>query len=97
MSHEAFKTVFERSGLTKSELGYIFQVSRQTIYDWYNGTEPKQAGVGQRFEVYTAALGKAMSKKALPMPTGLTKEVRKHRLLTIATQLHGLIKPTSPR
>lgn len=97
MNHEEFRRVFEKSGLTKSELGYIFQVSRQTIYDWYKGTEPKQAGVGHRFEIYTAALNKAMSKKALPMPTGLTKQVRQARLLTIATQLHGLIKPTQPR
>jgi len=98
MSHEAFKRVFDKSGLTKAELGYIYQVSRQTIYDWVKAeSTPKQGGLAARFDVYTKALDAAISKRALPMPNNLTKEVRRQRLLTIATQLHGLAKPTQLR
>lgn len=97
MNHAAFRRVFEKSGLTKSELAYIYQVSRQTIYDWMKGdSEPKQGGIGLRFRVYTEALDTAVDKGVLPMPNNLTKEVRRRRLLTIATQLHGLAKPTQP-
>jgi DNA-binding XRE family transcriptional regulator len=98
MSYAIFKRVFDKSGLSKSELGYIFQVSRQTIYDWAKqDTEPKQAGLAFRFEVYSKALAAAIDKRALPLPTSLPKEVRRQRLLTIAMQLHGLTKPTQLR
>ena len=34
-----FQRIVRESGLTKSELAYLYGVSRQTIYDWVDGNE----------------------------------------------------------
>lgn len=98
MNHAQFRRVFEQAGLTKSELAYIYQVSRQTLYNWYrDGVAPTQGGLAERADNYTTALVRAVEARVLPMPPNLDRPVRKKRLLDIATQLHKLATPKEPK
>lgn len=98
MDTEGFRRVFATSGLTKAELAYIYQVSRQTIYVWNDGeSDPTQRGLAARVDKYTTALLKAITKGVLPMSRSISKDVRKQRLLGIAQSLHKLTTPQDLR
>lgn len=93
-----FKRVFDESGLTKTELASLYQVSRQTLYDWYKErSEPNQTGLVVRFDVFTEALIKVIDKGVLPMQRQIPTDLRKQRLLSMARSLHKLITPQSPQ
>lgn len=90
---EAFKNVFEESGLTKTELAYLYGVSRQTLYGWAGASEPQQKTLVERAAAYTTALRSAMRQHLLPFPVSITPQVRKARLLKMAQGLHALTAP----
>lgn len=89
----AFKRVFDDSGLTKSELAYLYGVSRQTLYGWAGDSAPQQKTLVDRAAHYTVALTAAMDKKLLPFPRSTSVAVRKERLLKMAQGLHKLTAP----
>lgn len=88
-----FKTVFDKSGLTKSELASLYGVSRQTIYDWYTGASaPTQKALAAREELYTRGLAIAVEKGVLPIRAH-DQKIRKDRVLAMAKSLHNLAAP----
>lgn len=89
---KAFARVFDRSGLTKTELATLYGVSRQTIYDWYAGdSAPAQKALAERAQLYTRGLTAALDRGLLPLPKA--KAQRKERLLKMAQALYDLAKP----
>lgn len=75
-----FGEVCTGSGFTKRELGIIYGVSRQTIYDWLRGSEPSQLALVERAKVATQAIVNAIRAKVLPLPSTLGEDSRKRRI-----------------
>lgn len=89
-----FPRVVSESGLTKSELAYLYGVSRQTIYDWMEGTEARapsrKASYTLRIaETITKAIMVAINRKILPLAP-MAREARKKRVDAMAKTLAGL-------
>jgi DNA-binding XRE family transcriptional regulator len=93
-NRENFKRVIKNSGLTKSELAGLYGVTRQTIYDWYEGPgAPTQKALAEREASYTSALLVAISKGVLPMKVERDRLARAARVHSMAKALHALISP----
>lgn len=43
MTHEELKSIMDAAGIRPTEAAEIFHVSRSTVYEWYNGVEPKSS------------------------------------------------------
>ena len=93
-NRDNFKKVFERCGLTKSELASLYGVSRQTVYDWYKGAgSPTQRTLVAREQLYTKGLLAALDRGVLPISGIKDPKIRKERILAMAQALHALAKP----
>lgn len=84
-----FQRVVSESGLTKSELAYLYGVSRQTIYDWMEGGHARKPSYTVRIaKTITKALLNAVDRKLLPLPP-MTRDARKHRVELMWKKLQG--------
>lgn len=91
----AFQRVVKESGLSKYELRDLYGVSRQTIYDWAAGSEPKAGSLLARMaDAITVSLLRSIDKKVLPMAP-VDKDVRKRRIAAMRQRLEQLVP--SPR
>lgn len=88
---EKYRKVFDHSGLTKSELAAIYEMSRQTMYSYRGNVSPANRIILKRVVAYTDALAAAIDKNVLPLPAGLTKVAREERLRKMAGALFKLL------
>lgn len=93
MDKIAFKDVTERCGLTKSELAFVYGVTRQTIYNWMKGGSPTQNHIARLAEWYTKGLRAAIDRGVLPLPASLSKQARDERLRLVKAKLYEGTKP----
>ena len=89
-----FDCVVRDSGFSKGELGVLYGVSRQTIYNWIEGGGPTQPFVVRHAEVTTAGVLRALAVGVLPLPPAISKKQRVKRLNAMVQALHVLAKPT---
>ena len=85
-----FARVIRESGLTKSELAFLYGVSRQTIYDWVDGKHIRKPSYTVRIaETITAVLVSAIDRKILPLKP-MSKEARAAGIARLAKTLQDL-------
>lgn len=85
--------VLENSGLSKGEIGVLYGVTRQTIYNWISGVEPTQSFIVTHAAATTKGIVSAINAGLLPFAASLDTKQRKKRLNAMVQQLHLLAKP----
>lgn len=85
----AFTQVVDKSGLTKAELAFIYDTSRQTIYNQINGGCPTSIVLIRTYNKISTGLVRAMEKRLLPFVGLVSKEERKKRIAAIIKILHA--------
>ena len=83
----AFKRVLKESGLSKSELAYLYVVTSQTIYNWSHGGVPTQAFIIQHEQSMTEILNVMLDKQLLPFPSTSSRPKRRKNLATVLRQV----------
>ena len=85
-----FARVIANSGLTKSEIAYLYGISRQSVYDWLAGKPSRKPSYTVRIaETITKALLNAVDRKILPLAP-MAKDARKKRVDAMHRTLAGL-------
>jgi DNA-binding XRE family transcriptional regulator len=85
-----FQRVVAHSGLTKSELAYLYGVSRQTIYDWADGKRSRKPSYTVRIaETITAVLVSAIDRHILPLKP-MSRDARAAGIARLAKTLQDL-------
>ena len=85
-----FARVTRESGLTKSELAFLYGVSRQTIYDWAEGKRSRKPSYTVRIaESITQVLIQAIDRKILPLKP-MSREARAAGIARLAKTLQDL-------
>lgn len=92
-NRDGFLSVLTDSGLSKGEVGILYGVSRQTIYNWIDGGEPTQSFIVTHAAATTKGVKSAINAHLLPFPALLTIAQRRKRLNAMVQQLHILAKP----
>lgn len=90
---EGLLYVLQNSGLSKGEVGVLYGVSRQTIYNWIDGGVPTQSFIVTHAAATTKGIKSAITAHLLPFPATLTVAQRRKRLNAMVQQLHILAKP----
>lgn len=93
--HQGLTFVLEKSGLSKSEAGFLYGVSRQTIYNWIAGGCPTQSFIVNHADATTKGVKAAIQRGLLPFPASLTPSQRRKRLNEMVQKLHVLAKPST--
>ena len=85
-----FARVIKESGLTKSELAFLYGVSRQTIYDWAESKKARKPSYTVRIaETITAVLVSAIDRKILPLKP-MSRDARAAGITRLAKTLQDL-------
>lgn len=85
-----FARVVAETGLTKVELAALYGVSRQAIWEWGNGGEPREGSILARMAtVITSALLTAVKTRKLPLGA-MDKTTRRRVIANLATSLQNL-------
>ncbi len=89
---QKFRVVCDKSGLTKTEIATIAGTTRQTVYNWYAGHEPKQQVLAQRAAAATVVLYTLLTaqRPVLPFPATLSPQTRKQKIDTVISKVVSL-------
>ena len=90
LTQPAFAKVVCESGLTKSELAFLYGVSRQTIYDWFDGERVRKPSYTVRIaDTITKVLLQAIDRRILPLKP-MSRDARAAGIARLAKTLQDL-------
>lgn len=90
---DKFLRAVRESGLTKAELGGIFEVSRQHVYNMAGGATPRGSAAVRRVNIYSRALCSLIDKRVLPFPGVVIGSRRVEAIAKLRTKLYDLARP----
>lgn len=88
MSGDELKTILTNSGIKMTEAATLFVVSRHAVYDWIDGTIPKNKLIRSNTERMCVLLNKAVELKQLPLPPKTPRHMRMQLIRNILQKLH---------
>lgn len=88
-----FVRAVNASGLTKSELGNIFEVSRQQIYNLCEDATPRNAATLRRTNLYAGAICQLIDQRVLPFPKSIEPDKRKVLITKLVKRLYEIARP----
>lgn len=88
-----FNRAVKESGLTKTELSLLFEVSRQQIYNLVAGAKPRSGIATRRANIYSSAICALIDKKVLPFPGAIVGTKRLWSIGKLKTKLYDLARP----
>jgi len=90
LTQPAFAKVVCESGLTKSELAFLYGVSRQTIYDWAECKPVRKPSYTVRIaDTITRVLLQAIDRRILPLKP-MSRDTRPAGIARLAKMLQDL-------
>lgn len=89
LDHDKLKRVAASSGLTKAELASLYDVTRQTLYNWMAGSAPRTKYLLQLADTVTEGLDAAIRRGILPLPS-LNDAERRRKLESMYKHLRTL-------
>lgn len=88
MTGDELKAILDKSGIKKTEAALLFVVSRHAVYDWIDGTIPKNKLIRTNTERMVKLIEKAVESGELPLPPRTPRNMRLQLIKGILQKLY---------